>query len=194
MRDTAPKSREDKFVAMITVVALVISSVTAVVVVSADVMQWKYVRSNRDFVTIASPSGRLAGYNAQDGTEWSVPDGSDATLVLFMVGAAGSAGDLSYWSDVVASSRAAGASIQFVGFCASAIPCEPPSRSEAALTLLTAMDPSQVHGLAKAARRGQVLVYRGQALQTMLQLRSDKESFAREIVAKFLHEPIKGPT
>ena len=166
---------------MITASAILISMVTAVGLVFTDAATVQRLRATQRFTTESPPSGSLSGRNASDGSEWAPRESGEQAVVLFVVGAAGRNGDVEFWRDVAARGIADAPGSQFVGLCAAGKSCSLPAGAESVLTLLTAMDPVQVHALSMAAIQGLALVYRGAELKRV-HIQGDRQALAAELV------------
>lgn len=134
-------------------------------------------------MTEAPPSGALVGYNALDGSEWVALEGERRRVVLFGISQDGETGDAEFWRDVASHSLAAMPDIQYVGLCLKGGPCKSSPGAEGMLTLLSAMDPVQMHALAIASRQRRFLLYRASGLHSVMPIQSDRQALAADIVA-----------
>jgi hypothetical protein len=115
-----------------------------------------------------------------DGTEWNGNTGKGRQIVLFPVTTP--AIDLEFWRRVETLSRDTKPPLEFVGVCAVTAECA--AHRQQNVTLLSFMDPYQMHVVAIARRRQVALVYRDRSLRATLPIGSDPLTLSRELTEK----------
>lgn len=180
--ETSERSTGNWFGAAITAVAMMISAVVVAGLVRTNMFYTQELRESRFRASIVPASGKLAGLNALDGSEWVVEDDMQHLVVLFGVAGEGAIGDMEYWRDVASRSQSIVPDIQFVGFCAGGGNCGLPPAAAAQFTLLQSMDPLQTHALMTGARQHRAYIFRGSQSLGMVLVVPNREAFAAQIV------------
>jgi hypothetical protein len=165
----------------ITAVAMMISAAVVLELARTNKFYAQELRESRFRASIIPASGKLAGLNALDGSEWVIEDDKRHLVVLFGVAEEGAAGDMEYWRDVASRSQSIVPDIQFVGFCAGGGACGLPPAAATQFTLLKSMDPLQTHALINGARQHRAFVFRGSQSLGMVLVIADREAFALQI-------------
>ena len=181
------ESTSDTLGTLVLLAALAMSGFVAVGLISADVTSARQLRATRLLASETPSAGTLRGQNAIDSSEWVPKSSQDdkGKLVLFTVAEPGKKWDVAFWLDVATQVRSKEPDAEYVGFCVAGRTCSLPPGAEGVLTLVTSMDPAQIHGLALAARQERMLVYRGTGLQTMLAILTSSKGTASNIVRAF---------
>lgn len=173
----------DRLGVLVTAVALAASLCVAAMLLSADVRAVAKLRGARAAATVSVPVGTLSGWNPVTESEWAPLPAYK--LVLFGNGHAAQPVDIGFWSDVASRANHLSPGIEFVVLCTPGAECRLPEGGSANLTLLSAMDPTQMRALAMHARRGEAIIHSAAGGRTSLVAGSSSEALAAEIVATF---------
>lgn len=162
---------------------LVLSVTAAIKMLSVDATLLRTAQLQGSQESRIPRYGSLTGYNALDNSEWSsaMSAAEEQHVVLFVVRQATAAADVEFWRDVAFMSQELMADLQFVGVCDKGNGCRVPAAPYIPVTILSAMDPYQMHALATAKRQGLALLYRGSVLAATLSVTKDHRGLAEQI-------------
>lgn len=188
---THPRPAGSSLAVGLLAVALLMSVSASVWLASASSTASRQLKMNREFATQAPLTGGLAGRVALDGATWAPAEGEARSLVLFGAAADGLLGDISFWQDVASLASVESPSIKFVGLCAVVTGCRSPSHHSSVITILSSMDPAQVHALARISERDMAYVYGADGFQSVISIHADKRVLAREIAEAMSRKGVK---
>jgi hypothetical protein len=171
----------DRIGTVLVVIASAASLFVAAVLMSADIQNAKALRATKAQATSVTTTGTLLGKNALDGSDWAPADDKKQLTVLFGVAETGRPGNMQFWRDVASRSWKDAPEFQFVGLCLGKQSCSLPPGDETRLTLLTSMDPLQVHALVVNSQQGRAFVFRGSQAVGMLPVQGNSQNFAEKL-------------
>jgi hypothetical protein len=182
----------DRISAAIVGVALIMSAMVARGLISADLSAMRRLQQARQAAADSPAPAVLIGHRVRENREWAAQVADGRQVVLFAVAGDGETDDARYWADVALQARATLPDVQFVGVCMTNRNCAVPSAATETLTMLSAMDPSQMRALAIASRDGRVLVYDGRGHRQMLPVQINQRALIAAIARALPRESKEG--
>jgi hypothetical protein len=169
---------------LVTVVTSVLLTLTAVRLVQANLASWSERQATSRNAANIARFGSLSGVTTH-GDTWSIDETTNENTLLYSVSTATTEHDLAFWRDVASRSRRTLSDLRFVGVCDKGHGCQV-NEAVAGFTVLSFMDPYQMHILANARRQHRAILYHGTRFVSAIALQPDPAMVADRIVSAAL--------